>query len=429
MGLPVCYRAIRVALSLTLLTLFLSGCIGYRQTLEQVGSMARDGEYQQALKYLEESRLAASSKDRLLYLMEKGELLNLLGEYRQSHLALQEADDLTEELVTRSVSRETLSFIVNDSTIPYRGEDYESVYLNYYKALNFVALGEFEAAAVEARRVDEKLTWYFDLYGGKNSYREDAFLRFLTGLIYEAYGDLGNAQVAYRRSLNAYRKQHDLYRLTTPHALWKRLLQVSDQLGYRDEHLGYLEQAPAGLNWQQEGESLLVVLLDRGQIPPKREAGLLVPTNRLQPIKVSVPVLGPVVRPYGQVEIRLDGMKKMGIETVCNLDAIARRSLEDKQGRILLKEAARAVAKEALVRRSEDQFGAAAGAVVRVVSILTANADLRSWSLLPSRIDMLLLPLRAGAHQVEVALGSKVVSKQVTVGKGQVAFIHERFFH
>lgn len=429
MVLPVCYRAFRIGLSLTLLTFLLGGCIGYRQTLEQVGSMARGGEYLRALEYLDESRLASSNKDRLLYLMERGGLLNLVGEYRQSHLSLQEADDLTEELVTRSVSREALSFVVNDSTVPYRGEDYESAYLNYYKALNFVALGEFEAAAVEARRVDEKLTWYFDLYEGKNSYREDAFLRFLTGLIYEAYGDLGNAQVAYRRSLNAYRKQHDLYRLTTPRALWQRLLQVSDQLGYRDEHLGYLEQAPAGLNWQQEGESLLVVLIDRGQIPPKREAGLLVPTSRMQPIKVSVPVLGPEVRPYGQVDIRLDGVKRTGIEPVGNLDAIARRSLEDKRGRILVKEAARAVAKEALVRSSEDQLGATAGAVFRVVSILTANADLRSWSLLPSRIDMLLLPLTAGEHQVEVALGGKVVSKQVTVGKGRVVFIHERFFH
>lgn len=429
MVLRVRHCGFRIGLSLALLTFLLSGCVGYRKTLEQVDSMARSGQYLQALECLDRSRLASSSKDRLLYLMERGGLLNLAGEYQESHRSLQAADDLTEELVTRSLSRESLSFIVNDSTIPYRGEDYESAYLNYYKALNFVARNEFEAAAVEARRVDEKLTWYFDLYKGKNSYREDAFLRLLTGLLYEAYGDLGNAQVAYRSSLNAYRKQQDLYHVTTPRLLWQRLLLLSDRLGYRDEHADYLEQAPTGLHWQQEGDTLLVVLIDRGQIPPKREAWLLVPTNRIQPIKVAIPVLGQKAKLHGQVDIRLDGVYTRGIESVGNLDAIARRSLEDKKGRILVKEAARAVAKEALVRRSENQFGATAGAVARVVSILTANADLRSWRLLPSRIDMLLVPLDVGEHRVDIVLGGKTVSKQVEAKKGQVVFLHQRFFH
>ena len=423
------HRAVRFGLSLILFVFVLNGCIGYRKTLEQVDNLALSGQYMNAVKALDESRMASSSRDRLIYLMERGLLLHLAGEYKQSHQALQAADDLTEELVTRSLSGEALSFVVNDSTVPYRGEDYESAYLNYYKALNFLAQGDYEAAAVEARRVDEKLTWYFDLYEGKNSYREDAFLRLLTGLLYEAYGDIGNAQVAYRRSLNAYRKQQDLYGVAVPRLLWKRLLALSDQLGYLDEHAKYLSQAPPGLTWNQQDDALLVLLIDRGRIPPKKEAALPVPTGHGQWIKVSVPVLDQKTSLSGQVKVRVDGARTAQVESVGNLDAIARRSLDDKQGRILLKETARAVTKESLARRSEDQLGPAAGALVRIISILTANADLRSWRLLPSQIDMALIPLKTGEHTIEIAVAGKIVTEQVVVEKGQVSFLHQRFFY
>lgn len=428
MILRVRHCGFRAGLSLLLLTWLLSGCVGYRATLDKVDRLARSGQFSQALEQLDASGLSSGGKNRLLYLMERGVLLNLTGDYRESHRSLQAADDLTEELVTRSLSGEALSFVVNDSTVPYRGEDYESAYLNYYKALNFLALGEFEAAAVEARRVDEKLSWYFDLYQGKNSYREDAFLRLLTGLLYEAYGDPGNAQVAYRRSLNAYRKQRELYHVAIPRLLWQRLLSVSERLGYRDEHADYLAQAPAGLNWNQQGDALLVVLIDRGQIPPRQEANLLLPTTH-GPIRVSIPVLARELGTHGQVDLRLDGVTLPAPETVGNLDAIARRSLEDKKGRILAKETARAVAKEALVRRSENQLGPAAGAVARVISILSANADLRSWRLLPNRVEMALAPIAAGEHQVEIALGGQTLSQRITAEQGQVIFLHQRFFH
>ena len=419
-------RSVRIGL--LLVVMLLGGCIGYRVTLEQVDSLSRSGQYQQAVAALDKSGLANGKKDRLLYLMERGLLLNLAGDYQQSHRALQEADDLTEELVTRSVSRETLSFVLNDSTVAYRGEDYESAYLNYYKALNFVALGDYEAAAVEARRVDEKLTWYFDLYQGKNSYREDAFLRLLTGLLYEAYGDFDNALVAYRRSLAAYRQQRDLYRVALPELLWQRLLPLSKRFGTAEEYSGYLQQAPATLSQPAEGDALLVVLIDRGQIPPKQEAGVLLPTTRGQPIKIAVPVLAREIRAQGQVNVRLDGVRAGQVETVGNLDAIARRSLEDKQARILAKEAARAIAKESLVRHSESQLGSTAGAIARIVSILTTNADLRSWRLLPSRIEMALLPLAAGAHQVEIVLGNRSVVNRIDTGRGQVQFLYQRLF-
>jgi len=404
----------------------LSGCVGYRQTLDQVDALAHKGQYQQALTLIDDSQMASSRLSRLLYLMERGLLLNLSGDYRASHQALQQADDLTEELVTRSVSGEALSFVINDSTVPYRGEDYESAYLNYYKALNFVAQDQYEAAAVEARRVDEKLNWYFDLYKGKNSYREDGFLRFLTGLLYEAYGDDENAQVAYRQSLAAYRKQQSLYQVTPPDALWARLLSVLKRLGDHQQYTDLLAQAPPGTIDEDDG-GLLVLLLDRGQIPAKEESSILLPTTR-GPVRISIPVLERSAPLSGDVTVRVDGVVAGRPELVGNVEAIARRSMEDKKGRIIAKETARTVTKEALTRRAEGQLGDAAGALVRVISILTANADLRFWRLLPSRVELLTVPLKPGPHQVEISLGGQTLTRSVTATERGPVFLHHRFF-
>ncbi|HKL48661.1 MAG TPA: hypothetical protein VJ882_03305, partial [Desulfuromonadales bacterium] len=199
-----------------LTALLTTGCAGHGKIQETCYNLASQGHLEKSLERLEESALARRERDRLLYLMEKGTLLHLQGTYRKSNEVLEEADRLFEELFTRSVTAETFSFATNDTVIPYAGADYESVYLNYYKILNYLALGEIPEAAVEARRIDEKLNWFSDRYGDSHSFQEDAFLRLLSGFIYEALGDANNALVAYRKSLQVFEANEELYGVAVP---------------------------------------------------------------------------------------------------------------------------------------------------------------------------------------------------------------------
>jgi len=41
----------------------------------------------------------------------------------------------------------------------------------------------------------------FSKYEGKNKYREDAFIRYVTGVLYESRGGINDAFIAYRKSL------------------------------------------------------------------------------------------------------------------------------------------------------------------------------------------------------------------------------------
>lgn len=416
------------ALAVVLLTALFAGCSGYRQALEDCYVSAGAGDFRQALASLERSPLARDGKSRLLFQLEKGLLLHLQGSYRESIQALEAADQLTEELFTRSLSAESLSFVSNDSVVPYAGEDYESAFINYYQALNYLALGDHEGALVECRRLDEKLNWFGDRYEGRTRFKESAFLRLLTGLIYEAAGDANNAFIAYRSSLEAYRDDRPDGGVEVPAVLWGRLLLAARRTGFVEEYGKYREAARLAGVEPDEAGTVIAVLVDRGLAPVKQEVFVLVPTEQGFPVKLAVPEF--VSRPCGKgpVAVSADGDDWLPAERVENVDALARRSLADKQVRVLTKAVARAVSKQVLARQAEKKYGPLAGLTAQVAALLTERADLRSWFLLPAEVQLALVPAEPGWHTVTVRSGGRESAHAVRVAAGSVGFVAARVF-
>ncbi|MDD3806673.1 MAG: hypothetical protein PHE86_01380, partial [Candidatus Marinimicrobia bacterium] len=100
---------------------------------------------------------AFSEKDRVLYFLNMGMLHHFAGNYSESNVMLTQAERGIEELYTVSVSKLASSFLLNDNALDYSGEDYEDIYLNVFKALNYAHLGETDASFVELNRMHHKL--------------------------------------------------------------------------------------------------------------------------------------------------------------------------------------------------------------------------------------------------------------------------------
>src|SRR5690554_7624519 len=109
---------------------------------------------------------------------------------------------------------------------PYRPEDFEAIMVHYYKALNFIALGNFEGALIECRRINLLLLAFNENYKEhKNKYTRDAFAHNLMGLVYQAAGDYNNAFIAYRNALEIYESDYQsLFGLQAPRQLKLDLL-------------------------------------------------------------------------------------------------------------------------------------------------------------------------------------------------------------
>lgn len=137
--------------------------------------------------------------DELLRLQYAGLTAHYAGRWEESSAALLRAAELSEERYTRSISRAALSLVASDRVLPYRPPGTERLLFHYYGALNFLRMGDMEAAAVEARRLSHLLE--LDAAraapeGGRRSLH--AALRYLAGAVFEAAGERNDAEVAYR---------------------------------------------------------------------------------------------------------------------------------------------------------------------------------------------------------------------------------------
>ncbi len=105
---------------------------------------------------------------------------------------------------------------------------------------------------------------------------------------------------------------------------------------------------------------------------------------------------------------------------VQDMDAIARFTLEDKRGRMLLKGGARLLAKGQITEQAYKNFGLVGGLAANVYSAVSETADTRSWTLLPEAFYISRASLKPGKYNITIKTGgrkSQIVSVNVKPGK------------
>jgi uncharacterized protein len=443
----------------------------------------QDGNPAAGVAILETAQDVYGSKSTALYLMDKGMVQYLAGRYSDSIQSLSAAEAQTDDLYTRRIRSEVEAFLTSDNALPYDGEEFEKVLLNVFLAIDYVHLGQWDDALVEARKVDHKLTVLADRNQKRMTYTKDALARYLTGLLYEATGDLSNAFVAYRLALDAFEHYRKSYGTAIPDLVCQDLLRVTEALGLNQEYQEY-QQAFPGLTWQSESASLsdgeLVFITHAGRAPIKRDLFVDIPfgadalavvlatkrydrndtynhraaesvlyglTGRV--VRLAVPQFVPRRSMIAYTEaVILSGDARYTARTALmeDITAIAVRDLEDRLFRTTVKAAARAAWKYALaeavrvgVRESLGDkeagmlAGALAGAIARSIAIASEQADKRSWATLPDRIFVGRLRVPSGTYDVELrhigAYGGVVATqilKGVTITKRGKHFVSTR---
>jgi hypothetical protein len=174
-------RGLRAACSLLtigMLAGILPACAPATQHYVRVETSLAQARFADADHLVEEHAPQYGRKNQVLYALDRAMTLHYAGQYEESNRFLERAEQLIDDLFTKSVTAETRAMLSNDLTLPYEGEDFETVMINVVAALNYVLLNQWDDALVEARKVDHKLNVINDRYAKKNVYREDAFARY-----------------------------------------------------------------------------------------------------------------------------------------------------------------------------------------------------------------------------------------------------------
>lgn len=424
------------------------GCRTYYQSRLEFHGYFQTGRMEDAARLLERSKDGSRRRNQLLHLLDKGVVQHILGNYARSNQYFEQALVLGEEF-RRDVLEEAVSLLTNPSMSEYRGEDFELLMVHYYKAMNFIQIGDLDAALVECRRMNLKLAALEDKFKSDNRYRRDAFIHNLMGIIYDASGDFNNAFIAYRNAYEVYRHDYaDLFGVSVPMQLKYDLVRSAFRAGFSD--LGHEYETLFGIQNPgnaNPGNGELVFFWQNGLGPVKvewsinfsvirgsggtvqfvnEEMGLSFPflsggqasgnLGDLRVVRVSFPKYAERRPVFASAQ--LNGSQQLSVlELAQDVNAIAFKSLEDRLLRelstALLRLAIRQAAEQGLRRHNERL-----GAVFGIIGAVAEQADTRNWQTLPHSIHYSRMILTEGEHELQLELinQSQQVVRRVPIG-------------
>lgn len=404
------------------LIFLLSACVSFSKIQPQVDNMVLVNNYERALEVLKDNSNTYGKNNQLLFLLDKGYIQHLAGRYKESIETFDKAKLKFDELYTKSISKIAATWIINDYSAPYHGEDFESVLINIFQALNYAMLGNYADALVEAREVDSKLNAINGQYqdNQKNVYKEDAFARFLMGIFYEAgntKADLNDAFISYEKAEKIYNNDYkNNYDLGAPNILKENLLTTSRFMGF-SEFGKYREKFKdfKFVSLEDKKNTAEVYLIQyNGLAPVKIEESVLVPMPDGHIIKIAFPKYRS--RIYGINTSRLLAKNVKGevfqadTELGENIGAIAIKNLENRKCRFIAKTIARSTGRYLIEKKQEKgikkKFGKVSEEWFRffsnIYNLIIEQADLRCWQTLPDQIRISRLILLPGEYEVSV---------------------------
>jgi len=378
-----------------------------------------------------------SKKDRLLYYMDAGMAHHYALGYDSSNEQLTLAEDAAEELFTKSVSRAAASLLLNDNILEYAGEDYEILYTNLIKALNYLALDEFDEAFVEIRRANEKLDLLEQKYAKaaerysqtpkddtsnvsshinydveKVRFNNDAFARYLSMHMYAAEGKTDDAQIDYDDLGSAFRSQPHIYNFSQPDVKYQPLSEDKTILSV--VALAGLSPTKEALNLRIRTDKdlqLVQVLYTDGAKKDAEYSHIYFPVKADYYFKFSIPILVPRHSRVSRIRVKC-GTDHIGdLQLIEDVSKVAEEIFKAKKSLIYLRSVARAIVKglaahKVKVKLDEKTGGGLGGwlakAAVDIGTDAIENADLRCSQLLPGKIFVGDFEIAPGTYDLTV---------------------------
>ncbi|CAB5106387.1 hypothetical protein D3OALGB2SA_2154 [Olavius algarvensis associated proteobacterium Delta 3] len=361
---------------------------------------------------LEQEKGKYGGNSELLFLMDAGMVHLQCGNYGLAQEQFREAEQLAEALWTKSLSRNAASFLTSDYLLKYPGEDYERVMIHLMSAMGYLQSGELDEALVECRLLDSLLGLYNTKYEKKNVYKEDAFARYLSGILNEDDGELDAAFIDYLLAARAYIDYNEDYGTPMPESLQEDLLRTGVTVDRLEDAEAVLKNFP-GRQWTTQtgtgAEGKIVYIQFSGNAPEKVEDRVYIPTRR-GPVTIAFPrmVMAPPTCGGGRLVLRSGAaVIESDLELVEDINRIALKNLDDRKGRVIAKTVARAVAKQVVIAglssQGDDDMQATIATVLNLINMAVERADTRSWRTLPGEIYMTRIFVPPGVYTLGVS--------------------------
>ncbi|MFC1766348.1 COG3014 family protein [Planctomycetota bacterium] len=405
----------QLAVVTILLALCTLGCRTQQNRLEQFDRHYTKGDWDGAQTFVEQK---TPVEDSVLWTLQRASVERMRQDYQASNESFDRAETMMQRHETDAKGLDVIgSTLVSEGVLPYRGEVYDGIMINTYKALNFMALGRDDLARIEFNRATERqrrAKEYFDreikqvkkeMSQDKNSGKVDyqktlddpnteSKIRSKYSSLYdfEAYPDFMNPFATYLGGV--------FFSMTGDPA--KAIDLLKESVGMVKENRTIEKDFADVDRWLGGGgaiEPSVWVILENGLGPVKQEFRVDLPlflfTDDVLYAGIALPRLSPRSQAVDSLEVAA-GDTWVTTETVANMDRVIQTEFAKDfpaiLTRALISATAKALVQHAILKQntSGNDF---LGLVAAVYNVATTVADLRIWTSLPKDFQVARVPM------------------------------------
>lgn len=328
--------------------------------------------------------------DRATTRLAMGDADGAIDDYK---LAIDAMDYFSQDSTAEDLGK----FILQDDLGAYAGEDYEQVLARVYFALALIQKGDLGNAHALLRQAEEFQQQKREQYLTKRYTRDytlvdNSLSKYLFAALLEHRGDISNATVLYTQTGS----------LIGPEIVQSTLPQCKDRSKATVIVLCHNGNSPRKISTTTDASIASTVALEcflsSGYHDPAISCLGGIPTPAL--------VEGPWCEPM-PVFASVDGQTKE-LEPFYDVSETAHFQLEQKMPVIVARGVARYLIRRGAVGCVQNQdpaFGQVLDFAMLIANVCT-KADTRTWSTLPSCIDLARYDLDPGCHQMSVMIGN-----------------------
>ncbi len=387
----------------------LSGCNPPKDHLQAFNKYFEASDYHSSCAFAK-SKIKDRKKpegEDLLWTLQLGAVDRILHNYQQSIECFDKAEHMLKFYDEQCRMADGLATTaINENALPYRGEEYDGVMVNTYKALNFMAQGNMDLARVEfnraldrQRRAKEKFSEEIQELKDEIDKKANSKPLFRTNVnnpqthqllaqkypnlyAFEAYPDFVNPFATYLAgiyfdSVGDHKKAIDL--LKESHGMVRNNEYIAQDLQATEEILQG-NGRPCETVW---------VIFENGLGPVKKEFRLDIPlfiaTSRVRYVGIALPKLEFRNEAYPYLFVEAGG-QKYKTSIVASMDRVVQTEFK-KDFDVVLQRAIVSATAKALAQYVFEDDSSSAGTLVAVAiavySFATTTADVRIWTALP----------------------------------------------
>lgn len=430
------------------------GCATYTQRARPAIEAWGAGDAQTAAaRFSEMARKHGSGKDRLVWLLESGTALRVLGDFTNSQRYFDAAASAVSEYDQQarvSLSRESFALVSNQENLPYRGRWCDRIMLHTYRALNFLAMGQIhkarpelirayqlqqEAVREHARQIERAREAEANAPDRELIERvrsDPAFQDRVAQLCpmpegFHLYADFVNPFTVYLDGLYflyAGEGGSDLERAV------KSLNRVGEVVSDRELIRADLEQA-ARIGAGHTPEPTTYVILESGLGPILEQDRLDIPilVYDVSYVGLAMPRLVFREGALPSLAVELGGATVQTVQ-LASMDAVFAREFKSELDLVLTKTLISAVAKATAayfinreVRQHSESLGLLARLLTAAAQAAVNIADTRCWTTLPKTFSVARVPTPASRRITLRAIGHPPVTVNLLDGTINVVYV------